>query len=220
MQRVIAVVCVIGIALAVALTMWFSEMSMSVHDTGHHPVNCDSNRIVQALALGPKANAKTEMTVDVPSSNHVQELFSKTKLARTYYVPGECEIKPAEGISTIVFMTGVPSSSLKTDIRQKLTLGIDNATGDIVWFPGEKSIRLSESEIADIALSDFENVEYKEKFKALSKDIFVVPGMAIVTFGKADPGKARDGCTISPLFVYRVWIDTRTKTIFAGEIGN
>ena len=205
MQRITAKMCASGIAVAVALALCLSKIPMRVSKTEH-------------AILTEKAESM--FIVDVPSSNHVQELFSKTELARKYYVPGECEIKPAKGISKIVFKTGEPNGPQKATIGTELVLCIENATGDLVPPPGEKAIHLSESELVDIAMSGFASEEYKAGFKALKRDIFMVPGMAIVTFGNAGSGNVRDSCALSPQFVYRVWIDTRTKTIFAGEIGN
>ena len=205
MQRIMVIMCATGIAVAVAIALCLSIIPTRVFETEH-------------AILAKKAESM--LIVDVPSSNHVQELFSETELARKYYVPGECEIKPAKKISTIVFKTGEPNGLQKATIGTELVLGIDNATGDLVPPPGEKAFHLSENELVDIALSGFASEEYKAGFKALDRDIFMVPGMAIVTFGNADSGNARAPCTLSPQFVYRVWIDTRTKAIFAGEIGN
>lgn len=155
-----------------------------------------------------------------PSEDDLRRKFGKTEFARSCPFPGNVRIIPGTAMSTILFPKTGSGSSPGSEDAAGMVLHLDNETGEIITPPGESWRPLETKEMVDIALSDIVDGESKAFYNSLEKDVSQVPGLAVVTFRASRPPTDSAGMALAPAFLLRVWIDTKNKSIFRGELGN
>ncbi len=181
---------------------------------------------LQVEALSWDGNAATTMMGDattvasLPTEDQVSRMLMETEIARKYRIPGRFKCFPGAGVSKVLFPRDLLSPLPEKESDPGLLLCLDNATGNVVAAPSESWVPLPEGEIVDIAMSDIEDAGTKNYYKSMKKEIVQVPGLSVVTFRGEPPSEAEGGYLLAPAFILRVWVNTRTRTVYCGEVGN
>lgn len=156
----------------------------------------------------------------VPSKEEVERLFSKTDLARQFRIPGRFGFAPGKGVSKILFPKSAHDGAPANESGAAWVLLLDNATGEIVPESGDSQPSMEEGEIVELGLSDISDENMRRHLKSLKADIYQVPGLAVVTFRERTPDSVEGGIPLAPSFVLRVWVNTKDRSVFCGEVGN
>ena len=176
--------------------------------------------VQQAEREHPDAmNEPSPPPVETTTKEEVSRLLCETELAKKYTFPGTPLFVPGMPYSKIALARYASSPAPDSEGAADGILWIDNATGKIVPEPGKAWHPIPDVELIESALSDLNDDSVKAYHMTLRKEIEQVPGLAVVTFREKSSQKTEHGFALAPDFMLRVWINTRTKTVYFGEVG-
>lgn len=214
MKRFLAIAFLLG-TLIVLGSMFCTSRNVERTDFESSPFVQETEK-EQAVNMNEPPSPPVETT----TKEEVSLLLSKTGFAKKYSIPGRKGFAPGPRISKVLFAKNILDPVPETETDADWFLCLDNTTGEIVADPNETWTPLNDEEIIDAALSDIEDEETKNYHRTLKTEVEQVPGLAVVTFRGKPSHETEYGYVLAPDFILRVWINTRTKTVYCGEVGN
>lgn len=209
--KALFVALAVALGCATVLLHGFLQRCFSISMKSHSVPTSEPTNIVETTAA-------MDGSSEPPSKEEVERLFSQTELVRNFRVPGHFRFVPGNGLSKILF----PKSSLdvapENEADADWVLFLDNTTGEIVSKSDDFWTPMENREIIELGLEDIKDESTKNHLRSLKTDVYQIPGLAVVTFREKDP--IEDGLVLSPPFILRVWINTKNRSVFCGEIGN